>query len=73
MSSSFRPHPERTVVGTDAPNKATGETGQASVEYALVILGAAIIATLLITWATSTGAIGSLFDHVLTLVKGKAA
>lgn len=49
------------------------ERGQASVEYALVILGAAIIATLLITWATSTGAIGDLFDHVLTIVKGKAA
>ena len=30
------------------------EVGQASVEYALVLLGAALVATLLITWATST-------------------
>ena len=48
------------------------EVGQASVEYALVLLGAALVATLLITWATSTDLIGGLFDYILGLVKGKA-
>lgn len=46
--------------------------GQASVEYALVLLGAALVATLLISWATSTNLISDLFDYVLGLVKGKA-
>ena len=50
----------------------TAETGQASVEYALVLLGAALVATLLIGWATKTQLIGDLFDHVLSLVRGKA-
>jgi hypothetical protein len=48
------------------------EVGQASVEYALVLLGAALVATLLITWATSTDLIGGLFDYGLNLIKGKA-
>lgn len=50
----------------------TVEVGQASVEYALVLLGAALVATLLITWATSTDLIGGLFDYILNLIKGKA-
>ncbi len=48
------------------------EAGQASVEYALVLLGAALVATLLISWATKTNLLDALFDHVLTLIKGKA-
>ena len=48
------------------------ECGQASVEYALVLLGAALVATLLIGWATKTQLLGDLFDHVLSLIRGKA-
>jgi Flp pilus assembly pilin Flp len=48
------------------------ESGQASVEYALVLLGAALVATLLISWATSTNLIGGLFDYIIGLVRGKA-
>ena len=48
------------------------ERGQASVEYALVLLGAALVATLLISWATNTNLIDALFDHVIGLVQGKA-
>jgi hypothetical protein len=48
------------------------EMGQASVEYALVLLGAALVATLLISWATSTNLISSLFDYILGLIRGKA-
>jgi Flp pilus assembly pilin Flp len=48
------------------------EAGQASVEYALVLLGAALVATLLIGWATKTDLLNQLFDHVLNLIQGKA-
>jgi Flp pilus assembly pilin Flp len=48
------------------------EAGQASVEYALVLLGAALVASLLISWATRTNLLDLLFDHVLNLIKGKA-
>ena len=42
-----------------------GQSGQTTAEYALVILGAAAIATLLIAWAKGSGAIGDLFDEVI--------
>lgn len=41
------------------------EAGQTTAEYALVILGAAAVATLLITWATGSSAITRLFDTVI--------
>jgi hypothetical protein len=40
------------------------QSGQTTAEYALVILGAAAIATLLIAWAKG-GAISDLFDEVI--------
>ena len=42
-----------------------GESGQSTAEYALVILGAVAIATLLITLATGSHAISKLFDSVI--------
>lgn len=47
-----------------------GELGQTTAEYALVILGAAALATLLITWATKSHAIGKLFDTVVGKILG---
>jgi hypothetical protein len=47
-----------------------GELGQTTAEYALVILGAAALATLLITWATKSHAITKLFDTVIGKVLG---
>lgn len=47
------------------------DSGQATTEYALVLLGAAVIALLVIAWATDgggAGRIGELFDSVLTNV-----
>ena len=41
------------------------DAGQATAEYALVLLGAAAIALLLLAWATETGAVGRLLDAVL--------
>jgi hypothetical protein len=42
-----------------------GEPGQATAEYALVMLAAAAIAGLLLAWAASTDGIGRLLDAVL--------
>ena len=50
------------------------ESGQATTEYALVLLGAAVVALLIIAWATAgggAGKIGRLFDSVLDTVIGK--
>ena len=47
------------------------DSGQATTEYALVLLGAAVIALLVVAWATDgggAGRIGELFDSVLTNV-----
>lgn len=45
--------------------------GQATTEYALVLLGAAAIALLLVAWATKTGAFSSLLDAVMDSIKQK--
>ncbi len=66
---------------SDRPDPATPEgtggdpidRGQATTEYALVMLGAAVIALLVVSWATSgggAGKIGDLFDKVLDSVTG---
>lgn len=44
------------------------ERGQATAEYALVIVAAAAIALALIVWASATGTLSSLFDSVLAKV-----
>lgn len=41
------------------------ERGQASAEYALVVLGAAFVAFLFVTWAQKSNRIGRLMDAVL--------
>ncbi|MFN8034573.1 MAG: DUF4244 domain-containing protein [Acidimicrobiia bacterium] len=45
--------------------RAEREAGQTTAEYALVILGAAAVATLLVTWATHSQALTRLFDGVI--------
>jgi len=47
-------------------------TGQTTAEYALVILAAAALATMVIAWATHSNAVGRLFDTVLQRVLGSA-
>ena len=50
------------------------EDGQATTEYALVLLGAALVALLVVGWATSgggSGKIGRLFDRVIDSVIDK--
>lgn len=50
------------------------DRGQATSEYALVLLGAAVIALLVVAWATAgggAGKIGRLFDRVLDEVTSR--
>jgi Flp pilus assembly pilin Flp len=47
------------------------ERGQATAEYALVLLGAAAVALLIVGWATKTDLIGKLLDTVMNNLTGK--
>ena len=50
------------------------EEGQTTAEYALVLLGAAVVALLLVAWATAgggAGKIGALLDRVLDSITSK--
>jgi Flp pilus assembly pilin Flp len=49
------------------------ERGQASAEYALVLLGAAAVALLIVAWATKTDLVGKLLDKVLNAITGKVS
>lgn len=42
----------------------TDDTGQATAEYALVIVAAALVAFALIAWASSTGVLEEIFNTV---------
>jgi len=65
---------DRRATPTAQHRLAGRDRGQATTEYALVMLGAAVIALLVIAWATAgggAGKIGSLFDRVIDAVTGK--
>ncbi len=47
------------------------ERGQASAEYALVLLGAAAVALLLVAWATKSDLLGKLLDAVMMSITDK--
>ena len=47
------------------------DRGQTSAEYALVLLGAAAVALLIVGWATHTNRVGKLLDSVLDTVRDK--
>lgn len=59
------------VASAVAARTRTDERGQASAEYALVLLGAAAVALLIVAWATKSDLIGKLFDTVLKTITGK--
>ncbi len=63
----FHSRPYQPVPASDA--------GQATTEYALVLLGAALVALLLVAWATTGGGggkIGQLLDAVFDSILAKA-
>jgi Flp pilus assembly pilin Flp len=50
------------------------DTGQATTEYALVMLAAALVALMVVAWATAgggAGKVGRLFDRVIDTVMSK--
>ena len=49
---------------------ALAQRGQTTTEYALVILAAAAIAIVLLTWARSSDALPSLFEEVIERISG---
>lgn len=57
---------DRGSRGLDAPR--TAEEGQATAEYALVLVAAAVVALALITWASSTDMLPSFFNTVMQKV-----
>lgn len=69
------PPDTQTSSDTRAPFRRRTDPGQATTEYALVLIGAAVIALLVIAWATDgggAGRIGELFDSVLSNVLDRA-
>ncbi len=60
---------------TDGSARAIGrDRGQATTEYALVLLAAALVGLLVVGWATSGGgaaAVGKLFENVIDSVIDK--
>ncbi len=61
------------TAAAEAKSRRSGrdQRGQTSAEYALVLLGAAAIALLIVAWATKSDLIGKLFDTVLKAITGK--
>lgn len=59
------------TLATDPSVDRTRQRGQATAEYALVIVGAATIAGLVLAWASSTGRISRLLNAVLDTVIGQ--
>ena len=49
-------------------DRGAADAGQTTAEYALVIVGAAAVALLVLTWATGTGRIGWLLDKIIDTV-----
>jgi hypothetical protein len=47
------------------PRRARDDGGQTTAEYALVLLGAASIALLVLTWATQTDKVGALLNSIM--------
>ena len=60
------------AVSVDGARRRLDERGQATAEYALVLLGAAAVALLIVSWATHSNKIGELFNAVLDRLKGHA-
>ncbi len=64
-TSTHRIHRALEGLAHRSASRVADARGQTTAEYALVILGAAAIGTLLIAWATNSHAVGKLFDEVV--------
>ena len=61
----------QTSVASAVDRVRRDERGQATAEYALVLLGAAAVAVLVVGWAAKTDRIGNLLNSVFDTVTGK--
>jgi hypothetical protein len=64
--ATFPPGASRRRAGVDPEHD--GELGQATTEYALVLLAAALVGLLVVAWATAGGGaerVGRLFNRVI--------
>ncbi|MDE0067283.1 MAG: DUF4244 domain-containing protein [Acidimicrobiaceae bacterium] len=61
------------TVAVEAKERLTCDRGQATAEYALVVLGAATVAMMLIAWATSTGKISGLLNKVVNSIADRVS
>lgn len=59
------------IVRSEVLRGHASQRGQATAEYALVILGAATLAGLVLAWASSTGRVSTLLNAVLDAVIGQ--
>jgi Flp pilus assembly pilin Flp len=50
----------------------SSESGQATAEYALVIVAAAVVALALISWASGSSALPDFFSSIIERVRGMA-
>lgn len=66
MKNPNRPHSSQTAAA--AESVVDSERGQTTAEYALVILGAAAVALLVLAWATDTGMVSTLLNKVIRSV-----
>lgn len=58
-------HPLPTTPRRRPHMRPLGQRGQSTVEYALILLGAAAVALVVVAWVTRTDLIGRLFDTVV--------
>lgn len=53
------------------PPRTRRDRAQSTVEYALLVVGIATLALLVLAWASSTDVVGALFDRVFRWVTGR--
>ena len=62
-----------TIHGALSGPTGRSDRGQTTAEYALVILGAAAIALLVLAWAAQTGKVSTLLNKIVDSVAGSVA
>jgi Flp pilus assembly pilin Flp len=61
------------VVTARVVGRARSESGQTTAEYALVLLGAAAVALLVLTWANQTDKVGALLNKIMNSMMDKVS
>ncbi len=61
----------QALLVTGRPRGPRRDRGQTTAEYALVLLGAATVALVLVAWAAKSGTISALLDAVVNAILAK--